>query len=342
MASLPETSLHGLGLSNCYFLPETVEALLTVSPYMGWLDSPCSHANQTSHDHECLSNQHNCLPSDQSAANLASACLFSRSSVPVQGDWAVAAALPTSVSSLQYHFPTAQSSFSSDLYHTASSLQHQTRSYGTASSSITDVSYSWCDRETQEGYQPPKPSSSYSTPLRLASPTLSYAVFAASAPESPTFAANLQSESGVDDYIGGDLAADFMLSQYQPQKSRPLSRPGECSNLEQFHEMDALASAHRSRRSLANSKQSYCSSHKAGRGGDRGSRRTRRTKARVTCSYGDQCGQTFNRKTDLERHINTVRHPPQTHFSPFTDNALGSLENEEQEVPFLWLRIWEG
>ena len=302
MASLPEKRLHGLGLSNCHFLPGATEDWLTTSPYMSWLDSPCSHKNQIGHDHRYLSNQHNFLPLDPPATSLASTYPISRSSVPVQETWTVAAALPTSVSSLQYHFPTALASFSHCQYQTASPL------YETTISSITDASYSWCDLETQGGYQPPKLSSSYSTPLRLVSPTLSHAVFAASAPESPTFAANLQRESEVDDYIDGDLAADFIQSQHRTQTSRASSWLGGCSNLEQFQDMDAIVSIQRSQRDLANSKKSYRSSHKASRGGNGGSHRTRGVRARVPCSYGDKCGQTFNRKTDLERHINTVRH----------------------------------
>lgn len=308
MASFPETSLHGLGLPSCYFLPGKMEDWLTASPYMSWVDSPCSHANQTGHDHRCLFNQHNCLPSGPPATSLTSTHPISGPSVPVQGAWTVAAALPTSVSSLQYHFPTALGPFSPCPYQTASPLQCHTCSYETTSSSIADASYSWCDLETREGYQPPKLSSSYSTPLRLVSPTPSYAVFAASAPESPTFAANLQCKSEVDDYIDGGLAADFMQSQRRTPNSRASSWLGECSNLEQFQEMGALVSIQRSQKDLANPKKSHRSSHKAGRGGNGGSHRTRGARVRVTCSYGDRCRQTFNRKTDLERHINTVRH----------------------------------
>jgi hypothetical protein len=311
MASLPETSHDGLGLSNCHFLPRKMEDWLTASPYMSSLDSPCSHANQIGHDHRCLLNQHNCLPSGPPATSLTSTHPTSRSSVPVQGAWTVAAALPTSVSSLQYHFPTALGSFSPYPYQMTSPLQCRTRSYETTSSSIADASHYWCDLETQ-GYQPPKLSSSYSTPLRLVSPTLSYAVFTASAPESPTFAANLQCESEVDDYIGGDLAADSLQSERRTQNSRASSWLGECSNLGQFQEMDALVSIQRSQKDLVNSKKSYRSSHKAGRGGNGGSHRTRGARVRVTCSYGDKCRQTFNRKTDLERHINTVRHTQKT------------------------------
>jgi hypothetical protein len=318
MASLPEKRLHGLGLSNCHFLPGATEDWLTTSPYMSWLDSPCSHKNQIGHDHRYLSDQQNFLPLAPPATSLASTYPISRSSVPVQETWTVAAALPTSVSSLQYHFPTTLGSFSSYQYQTASPLQCQTRSYETTSSSITDASYSWCDFETQEGYQPPKLSSSYSTPLRLVSPTLSHAVFAASASESPILAANLQCESEVDDYISSDLAADFMQSQHRTQNSRASSWLGECSNLERFQETDTSVSIQRSQKDLANSKKSYRSSHKASRGRNGGSHRTCSARARVTCSYGDKCGQTFNRKTDLERHIKTVRNTSES-FSPFTN-----------------------
>ena len=308
MASLPETPLHGLGLSNCHFLPEIMGDSLTASPYMSWLDSPCSQTNQTGHDHRHLSNQHSCLPSGPPAINLTPTHLISRSSVPLQGAWTVAAALPTSMCSLQYHFPTALGSFSPYPYQTPSSLQYQTPSYETTSSSIADASYSWCALETQEGYPTPKLSSSYSTPLRPVSPTISHTIFAASAPESPTFAANPQCESGIDDYMGGDLAEGFMQSQHQSKNSRAFSWPPGCSNLEQLQEMDALANVQRSQRGLPNSKQSYRSSHKASRGGNGGNRRTHGARVRVTCSYGNKCNQTFNRKTDLERHINTVRH----------------------------------
>ena len=308
MASLPETPLHGLGLSNCRFLPEIMDDSLTASPYMSLLDSPYSHANQTGHDHRCLSNPHNCLPSGPPAINLTSTHPTSGSSVPLQGAWAVAAAPPTSMCCLQYHFPTALGSFSPRPYQTASSLQYQTPSYETTSSSIADASYSWCSLETQEGYQTPKLSSSYSTPLRPVSPTTSHTIFAASAPESPTFAANPQCESGIDDYMGGDLAEGFMQSQHQSKNSRAFSWPPGCSNLEQLQEMDALANVQRSQRDLPNSKQPYRSSHKAGRGRNGGSHRMHGARVRVTCSYGDKCNKTFNRKTDLERHINTVRH----------------------------------
>jgi hypothetical protein len=308
MASLPETPLHGLGLSNCHFRPETMEGSLTASPYMSWLDSPCSHANQTRHDHRRLSNQHDCLPSGPPAVNLASTHPISPSSVPLQGAWTVAAALPTSMYSHQYHFPTTLGSFSPRPYQTASSLQYQTRTYETTSSSTADASYSWCGLETKEGYQMPKLSGSYSTPLRPVSPTMSHTIFAASAPESPTFAANPQCESGIDDYMGGDLAEDFMQSQHQTKTSRALSWPPDCSNLEQLQEMDDLVNIQRSQRDLPNSARFYRSSHKAGRGGNGGSHRTYGARVRVTCSYGDKCNQTFNRKTDLERHINTVRH----------------------------------
>lgn len=308
MASLPEPPLHGLGLSNCHFLPEIMEGSLTASPYMSWLDSPCSQANQTGHDRRCLSNQHNCLPSGPPAINLTSTHLIFRSSVPLQGAWTVAAGLPTSMRSLQYHFPTALGSFSPCPYQTASSLQYQTRSYETTSSSIADASYSWGGLETQEGYQTPKLSSSYSTPLRPVSPTMPHTIFAASAPESPTFAANPQCESGIEDYTGGDLAEDFMQSQHQTQNSRAFSWPPGCSNLQQLQEMDALINIQRSQRDLPNSKQSCRSSHQASRGGNSGSHRAHGARVRVTCSYGDKCNQTFNRKTDLERHINTVRH----------------------------------
>jgi hypothetical protein len=318
MASLPETPLHGLGLSNCHFLAEIMEDSLAASPYMSWLDSPCSHANQTGHNHGCLSNQHNCLPSGLPAINLTSTHPISRSSVPLQGAWTVAAALPTSMCSLQYHFPTALGSFNPCPYQTASSLQYQTRSYETTSSSTADASYSWCGLETQEGCQTPKLSSSYSTPLRPVSPTMSHTIFAASTPESPTFVANPQCKSGIDDNINSDLAEDFMQSQQQTQNSRAFSWPPGCSNLEQLQEMDALINIQRSQRDFPNSKQSYRSSHKAGRGGNGGSHRTHGARVRVTCSYGDKCNQTFNRKTDLERHISTVRHT-QYNFPPFTD-----------------------
>lgn len=308
MASLPETPLHGLGLSNCHFLPEIMGDSLTASPYMGWLDGPCSRGNQTGHDHRHLSNQHNCLPSGPPAINLTSTHPISRSSVPLQGAWTVAAALPTSICSPQYQFPTALGSFSPCPYQTASSLQYQTPSYGTTSSSIADASYSWCGLQTQEGYQTPKLSSSYSTPLRPVSPTMSHTIFAASAPESPTFAANPHCESGIDDYIGGDLAEDFMQSQHQSKTSRAFSWPPGRSNLQQLQEMDALVNIQRSQRDLPNSKQPYRSSHKAGRGRNGGSHRMHGARVRVTCSYGDKCNKTFNRKTDLERHINTVRH----------------------------------
>ena len=303
MASLPETPLHGLGLSNCHFLPEIMGDSLTASPYMGWLDGPCSRANQTGHDHRHLSNQHNCLPSGTPAINLTSTHPISRSSVPLQGAWTVAAALPTSMCSLQYQLPTALGSFSPYPYQTPSSLQYQTPSYETMSSSIADAPYSWCGLEAQ-GYQTPKLSSSYSTPLRPVSPTMSHTI-SASAPESPTFAANPQCKSGIDDYKGGGLAEDFMQSQHQTQNSRAFSWPPGSSNLEQLQEMDALTDIQRSQRDLPNSKQSYRSSHKVGRGGNGGSHRTHAARARVTC---DKCNQTFNRKTDLERHINTVRH----------------------------------
>jgi hypothetical protein len=303
MASLPETPLHGLGLSNCRFLPEIMDDSLTASPYMSLLDSACSHANQTGHNHRCLSNQHNCLPSGPPAINLTSPHPISGSSVPLQGAWAVAAAPPTSMCCLQYHFPTALGSFSPRPYQTASSSQYQTPSYETMSSSIADASYSWCGLETQ-GYQTPKLSSSYSTPLRPVSPTMSHTI-SASAPESPTFAANPQCKSGIDDYMGGDLAEGFLQSQHQTQNSRAFSWPPGSSNLEQLQEMDALTDIQRSQRDLPNSKQSYRSSHKAGRGGNGRSHRTHAARARVTC---DKCNQTFNRKTDLERHINTVRH----------------------------------
>jgi hypothetical protein len=308
MASLPETPLCGLGLSNCHFRPETTEDSLTASPYMSWLDSPRSHTNQTGHDHRCLLDQRNRLPSGPPAINLASTLPTSRPSVPLQGAWTVATVLPTSMCSLQYHFPIALGSFSPCPYQTASPLQYQTRACETTSSSIPDASYSWCGLETQEGYQTPKLSGSYSTPLRPVSPTMPHTIFAASAPESPTFAANPQCESGIDDYIGGGLAEDFTQSQHQTQNSRASSWPPNCSDLEQLQEMDALVNIQRSQRDPPNSKQSYRSSHNAGRRGNGGSHRTYGARVRVTCSYGDKCNQTFNRKTDLERHINTVRH----------------------------------
>jgi hypothetical protein len=298
MASLPATPLNGLGLSNCYFWPETMEDSLAASPYMSWLDSPCSQATQIGHDQRCLSNQYYCLLSGPPAINLTSTQPISRSFVPVQGPWTVAAAPSTSACSLQYHFPTALGSFSLRPYQTASSLQCQTRSYETRSSSTADASYSWCGLKTQEGCQTPKLSSSYSTPLRPVSPMMPHAIFAASAPESPTFATNLQCESG---YIGGNLAEDLMQSQHQTQTSRAFSWPPDCSNLEQLQEMDALVNIQRSQRNLPNPKQSYRSSHKAVRGGNGGSHRTH-GRVRVTCSFGDKCNQ-----TDLERHINTVR-----------------------------------
>jgi hypothetical protein len=317
-ATLPATSLCGLGLSNCHLLPGTNEALPKPSPSVASPTGRSWLSNEVGQDLICASTEQSFSASNCTAINTASATTNSMSPDLVQGVAAAATIHPTNGSCFEYPCSSGLNTFGPCPYRTASSLEFQTPSYVTTSSTMVDFRYPWCELEQQDDYQIPKVSTSYSIPLRLESPAMSHAIFAGSAPESPTSSTNLQSGARAENYLGFDMGADMRRSQHRPKGHRASSWPGDCPYLEQGQEMDACVTTKRDKINHTTSRHSYRSHSKTGRvSRDRG-HGTTRASVRVTCTYGNECRQTFNRKTDLDRHINTVRHTI-NHIQTFTD-----------------------
>ena len=316
-ASLPATPLRGLGLPNCCFLSEREVDFLNPSTYTGspatqyWLE------NQAGQDQKCVSTRQNLSASNLVAIDPNSARTSSRSSDVVGSVTTAAATHPKNASCLNYPYPPALSHFSPCPYRTGSSPNYQTPSYMTTSSSLAEPQDPWFDLEPQGGYPTPKPSSSYCTPPRRESPAVFHTAFAGSAPQTPNFAANLQFEAGENNYTGINFAADSMQDQQRAKSHRAFSWPRDCSNLEESQEKDVLATTQRSDKHLARVRRSYRSRCKKIRDAQGGDHRNV-PKARVSCNYGDRCRQTFNRQTDLDRHVNTVRHSAH-HFQKSAD-----------------------
>jgi hypothetical protein len=332
-ASFPATPLRGLGLSSCHFLPNAKEASLKPLSYLDsstrryWLES------QAGQDHTCSSTQQNLSGSNPAAINPTSTTTNSRSAVQVQRVLTAAAVPLTHASCLDYPCPSALNPFSPCPYRTASALEYQSPSYTTTDSATADFQYPWYDLEAQDGYPTLKPSSLYSTPLKLESPTISHTIFTGSTPESPTFAANLQSGARADNSISFDSAADIMQTQHRAKSHRAFSWPRDSSYLEKSQETDACMTTQRSGTHHSSSRRSYRPRSKTSRVARNWEDRTTGASVRVTCSYGNGCGQTFNRKTDLDRHVNTVRRTKHD-FQTFTDISQVHLRMRDKVCPF--------
>jgi hypothetical protein len=312
------TPLHGLGLSNCHLLPEANEDLLNLSPYVGSPSRRHLLENQAGRSHNGISTEQNLSASNPATFNLTSATINSSLHCLVQGSKTAAAAHPTNASHLEYLYSSAAGPFSASSHGTASAPDYQARSYMTTNPRMADLRYPWGDLEPRDGYLTPNPFSSYSTPIRVESPTMSKTVFAASAPESPIIAANPQSAARRDSYLGFDLVADNTQSQHRGKGHRAFSWPGDCSSFEQSQELDAWMRTQRTGKDPASSRHSYRRRGKNSRVARSRQHRTSGAGVRVTCSYGSGCRQTFNRKTDLDRHINTVRRI-EDHFQTIPD-----------------------
>jgi hypothetical protein len=306
-APLLATPLHGLGLSNCHLVPEANEDLLNLSPYVGTPTRRHRLQNQAGQPSDGVSTEQSLSTSNPATFNPTSATINSSLPSLIQGSTIATVAHPTNAPYLEYPFSSAMGPFSSRSHGSASAPDYQAHSYMTTNSRMTDLRYPWGGLEPRDGYLTPKPFNSYSTPITVESLTMSQTVFAGSAPESPTFAANPQSATKRDSYTGFDMAVDNMQSQNRAKGHRAFSWPGDCSPFEQSQELDAWMSTQRSGKVLVSSRHSSRRCDKSSRVARRRGHGTSGAGVRVTCSYGNGCRQTFNRKTDLDRHINTVR-----------------------------------
>lgn len=311
-APLHATPLCGLGLSNCHLLPGANEISLKPSSSLGPPSGRYWLSNQAGQEQIFTPTEQNISASSCAATDLTSATTSSVFPDLVQQAATVAATYPTNAFCLEYTCSSGFNSFDSCQYRTASSLERQAPYYVTRSSAMMDSGYTWCNFETN-ACRTEKVASCYSTPLRLESPTMSHVVFAGSAPESPTCTVNPQSMPTAENYIGFDARSDTLQSQNRTKGYRAFSWPGDCPYLEPSEEVDTRDTKRRREHSPTASRRSCPSrnerSHVA-RGRDH---RTTRARVRVACSYGNGCRQTFNRKTDLDRHINTVRR----HYNSF-------------------------
>jgi hypothetical protein len=109
-------------------------------------------------------------------------------------------------------------------------------------------------------------------------------------------------------YLSFDMGFDALQSQNRTKGYRALSWPGDCPYLEQSDEGQVPETEKQREQNEIGSRQSSPPRNKNShitRGRDHTTTGVR-TRVRVPCSYGNGCRQTFNRKTDLDRHINTV------------------------------------
>lgn len=148
---------------------------------------------------------------------------------------------------------------------------------------------------------------SYSMPLRLESLANSRAIFPVRKLTSPSPASNLQPVAKMDDCLGFGVGRDVLQSQNRTKSRRAFSWPGDCPNLEQSQEIEDSVCTKNNDSSASASKHVSNPRKKTTRIGRDRNQGITKASLRVTCSYGNGCRQTFNRKTDLDRHINTVR-----------------------------------
>ena len=333
--SLPATPLRGLGLSECNFLPGTEHALRTPPHFVSCPNRHRWLGRQAIQNHSCVSTVQpvsETIPQSKTPS-------FDKprplSTGLVQTDLTTAVTYPTISSFLEYPCPQAPDPFSASPSRLASPLDYQIPFFITTSSSMAEPLFSWYDLEAQSGYPTPRPPRSYPTPLRMESPSMSHINLGRSAQDSRTSAVNLQFEATAVKYNGLEFVADSMQRQRRAKSYRALSWPCDGSYFEQSQEMDARINTQVSESHLARSRRSHTPHRgtRIARGREGRNHRTDGAKGRVTCSFSDGCKQTFNRKTDLDRHINTVR-GTQHHFYTFTYIHQVHLRMRNKLCPF--------
>ena len=307
--SPPATPLRGLGLSQCNFLPDTEDALRTPPRFVGCPNRQRWLGRQAIQNHSCISTVMPISETISPIGNLSFDKTRPLSTGLVQTGLTTAVTYPTISSSLDHPCPRALDPFSASQSRPASSLGYQIPFSITTSSSTAEPLCSWYDLEVQSGYPTPTPPSSYPIPLRTESPSMSQINLGRSAQDFHTSAVNLQLEATSGKFGGFEFVADSMQRQRRAKSYRALSWPCDDSYSEQSQEMDASTNTQVSESHLARSRRSHTSHRgtRIARGREGRNHRTNGAKGRVTCNFSDGCNQTFNRKTDLDRHINTVR-----------------------------------
>jgi hypothetical protein len=298
--------LCGLGLSNCHFLPGTNEVSLKPSCPVGSPSRRSWLSHQAGQEQICISTEQNAAASSCAASDLISATASSMFPDLVQEAAKMAATHPTSTPWVEHICSSGLNSFDSCQYRTASSSECQTPYYVARSSAITDCGCSCCNFE-QECCPTTKVSSFYSTHLRLESPTMSHTIFASSEPEAPTGAVNSHSVPIAESHLGFGMGGEALQSQNRTNSYMAFSWPGDHPYLEQSKEVDVRETKKREDNQTT-SRRPCSSRNKSSHVARRGDHRTTRVRVRVPCNYGNGCRQAFNRKTDLYRHIHTVRH----------------------------------
>ena len=152
--------------------------------------------------------------------------------------------------------------------------------------------------DTQSTYSYSDTSDPCSTPTNYQSPSSTVVALDGVLADTPLRSSNAGFATARPDYATCNIMQHLSPSQ-SPSRKRGASIIPTKSKTEQSkcEEEKIFACAHCPYRSL---RKANCKAHEK-------THNLRSVKARVVCSYGNGCSRTFNRKTDMDRHVKNVR-----------------------------------
>ncbi len=249
-----------------------------------------------------------------------------------QNDNSAATALPTVTPVRRYSDPYNPTSKGFDSHRSSSNSEQFVSVCTPESLGHPNSRYSWSFRspDIQSTYTYSDTSDPCSSPTNFQSPSLTAATFDGVLTDPLLSSSNAGTATAHSDH------ATFDATQCLSPNQSPSCKRGTFMARKKTRTEQSIVEE---QKTFACTRCPYRSPRKANCKAHEKTHNPRPPKARVACSYGNGCPQTFNRKTDMDRHVKNVR--ILRFITIYVTNGLpGSLEITEHGMSLLRFWIW--